>query len=52
MERQPGLEKERMMLPLIEEALPGHALEEAASRLETFETSGVSLLRSLSRSGR
>jgi hypothetical protein len=31
----------RVMLPLIEETLPRHALEEAASRLETFETGGA-----------
>jgi iron-sulfur cluster repair protein YtfE (RIC family) len=31
----------RVVLPLIEESLPEHALEEAASRLKTFETSGV-----------
>ena len=34
-----GLE-ERVVFPLIEEALPGDALEEAASRLEDFEAGG------------
>jgi iron-sulfur cluster repair protein YtfE (RIC family) len=33
--------EERVMLPLIEEILPRHALEEAASRLETFEIGGA-----------
>jgi iron-sulfur cluster repair protein YtfE (RIC family) len=32
--------EERVVLPFIEETLPGHTLEEAASRLETFEAGG------------
>ena len=32
--------EERVVFSLIEQVLPGHALEEAASRLETFESGG------------
>jgi iron-sulfur cluster repair protein YtfE (RIC family) len=34
--------EERVVLPLVEETLPGDALEEAASRLEAFEVGGLS----------